>query len=74
MLPKEEIQIEQKILILHADGHSESVLGDAELKKSVAPQQDCLPSYLSIGWRVIQMTAFPTTDAIAVLIQRERPR
>ena len=60
---------EQKILIIDDEGHSFSLIGDLQEKRYGRESNDSLPSHLSMGWKVLQMSSFGT-GKMAVLIEK----
>lgn len=69
---KNEKTIEQKMIIVHTDGSSTLLQGDADRRPlNRGDNEDVLPSYISLGWKVMNATAFNESSNILVLIQRE---
>ena len=71
MLENEKI-LEQKMIIVNSDGSSRLLSGDVDsrlLKRDT--NEDILPSYISLGWKVVNTTAFNKCSDILVIIQRE---
>ena len=69
---KNEKNIEQKLLIVRDDGSSFLLRGDADNRPlNKGSDDELLPSYISLGWKVINATAFNESGSILVLIQRE---
>lgn len=69
---KNEKTIEQKMIIVHADGSSTLLKGDADRRPlNKGNNEDILPAYISLGWKVMNATPFHESSNILVLIQRE---
>lgn len=64
--------IEQKLVIVRSDGHSNVLVGELEENRTGILPTDILPSYLNMGWEVISMTPFSNNDSIMVLIQKSQ--
>ena len=62
---------EQKLVIVKSDGHSMSLVGELEENRSGITKDDFVPSYLNMGWKVVQMMPFNNTSSVLVLLQKE---
>ena len=71
MMKPDKTNLEQRLLIVGSDGSSRLLKGDTDNRPMSKGSEDMLPSYLSLGWRVINTTSFNTTGEILILIQRE---
>jgi hypothetical protein len=69
---KNEKTIEQKMIIVHSDGSSTLLKGDADNRPlNRGGNEDVLPSYISLGWKAVNATPFNESASILVTIQRE---
>lgn len=64
-------KLDHKLIIVDEQGHSWLLVGDLEGSRFGKSTEDVLPSYLSVGWRVVKMTAFNDSKRMAVLIEKE---
>ncbi|MBF0243798.1 MAG: hypothetical protein HQL31_00810 [Planctomycetes bacterium] len=64
-------QTQQALVLVRADGSSEHLIGDAGSKRGTAPVKDVLPSYLTMGWHIVNMVPFSGESAVLILLQRE---
>lgn len=72
MLKKDQENVEQRLIIVDADGSSKLLQGDSDIRPiNKDNQEDILPSYISLGWKVLNATPFHESSKILVLIQRE---
>jgi len=65
--------VEQKLIIVKDDGHSFLLVGELETKRPGQPSEDILPSYLNMGWAIVNMTPFSSSGAMMVLLQKQSP-
>jgi hypothetical protein len=63
--------VEQKLMIVEENGHSRPLSGDLEENRFGKAPEDLMPSHLSIGWRVINMTSMGSGTSVLVLLERE---
>jgi len=61
--------VEQKLMIVEDNGHSRPLVGDLEENRFGKAPEDLMPSHLSIGWRVVNMTSMGT-GSVLVLLER----
>lgn len=64
--------IDQKLLVVESNGHSHILVGDIEEEKPGKIKVDLLPSYMSMGWQVKNMTSFNNSDKILVLLEKHQ--
>ena len=62
--------VDQKLMIVDDSGHTQPLSGDVQEARLGVASEDLLPSHLSIGWRVKQMSPFGT-GKVLVLIEKE---
>lgn len=60
---------ENKLMIVESNGHSHPLVGDIQEKRFLGAE-DLLPSHISMGWMVKQMTPFGN-GSILVLLEKE---
>jgi hypothetical protein len=70
MIKQLEKNIEQKLMIVEADGHSKPLIGDVQEKRYGDASGDLLPGHLAMGWKVVNMTTFGEGQVL-VLIEKE---
>jgi hypothetical protein len=68
MIPKDQKK-ENKLMIVHSDGHSHPLVGDIQEKRFLG-SEDLLPSHISMGWMVKEMTPFGD-GKVLVLLEKE---
>ena len=56
-------------MIVQSDGHSHPLVGDIQEKQFLG-SEDLLPSHISMGWMVREMTPFGE-GSILVLLEKE---
>lgn len=71
MIKNDSVNHEQRLLIINADGSSRLLNGDADERPLNSGNEDMLPSYLSMGWKVLNATPFHDCSDVLILIQRE---
>jgi len=59
--------VEHKLMIVEDSGHSRPLVGDLEENRFGKAPEDLMPSHLSIGWRVVNMTSMGTGSVLVFL-------